>query len=91
MGGDRKLNIDVSEELAGDIDRAVASGDYRSADDVVAEALQSWKLLRDAEIERLREMWRVGIESGEPQPFTQEVIDDIVAQGRARAAARNTA
>lgn len=91
MGADRKLNIDVSEELAGDIDRAVASGDFCSADDVVAEALQSWKLLREAEIERLREMWRVGIESGEPRPFTQEVIDDIIERGRARAEARKTA
>lgn len=91
MGADRKLNIDVSEELASDIERAVASGDFRSADDVVAEALQSWKLLREAEIERLREMWRVGIESGEPRPFTQEVIDDIIERGRARAEARKTA
>lgn len=88
MGELRKLGINVSEELAGDIDAAVASGDYASASDVVAEALRSWKRERDADIERLREAWRVGIESGEPQPVPDDWAEQVVARGEARLAAQ---
>lgn len=86
MGAVRKLGIDVDEDLAGDIDAAVASGDYASTNDVVVEALRAWKHDRQAEIERLRELWRIGIESGEPKPLTRAVIDEIKAKGRARLA-----
>ncbi len=37
-----QISVDVTEELARDIDAAVASGDYSNSNDVVREALQAW-------------------------------------------------
>ena len=88
MGAVRKLDVEVSEELAGDIDAAVASGDYRSASDVMAQALHAWKRKRDAVIAELREAWRIGIESGEPQPVPDDWAEQVIARGEARLAAR---
>lgn len=90
MGAVRKLAIDVGEDLAGDIEAAVASGDYASANDVVAEALQAWKRDRDTEIERLREAWRVGIESGESIEGNFDA-EDIVRRGQERLEAKRRA
>lgn len=90
MNAVRKLDIDVSEALAGDIEAAVASGDYESASDVVTEALRTWKRERDAVIAELREAWRIGIESGEPIDGNFDA-DDIVSRGKARLEAKRRA
>jgi antitoxin ParD1/3/4 len=87
MGAVRKLDIDVGEDLANDIDAAVASGDYTSANDVVSQALRAWKRDRDAEIKRLREAWGIGIESGEPIEGNFEA-EDIIRRGRERLEAK---
>jgi len=83
MGAVRKLGVEVGEELAGDVEAAVASGDYVSPDEVVADALRAWKRMRGAELEQLRQLWREGIDSGEPIEGNFEA-QDIIRRGRAR-------
>lgn len=83
MGAVRKLDVAVSEELAEDIETAVASGDYGSASEVVSEALRTWKRERAALTRELREVWRIGIESGEPIEGNFD-FEDIARRGEAR-------
>lgn len=56
MAGVKKLSIALTEELARDIEAAVASGDYSTASEVVRDALRYWKREREAYIQRLREL-----------------------------------
>lgn len=90
MGAVSKLDVDVSEALASDIEAAVASGDYKSVNEVVTEALRKWKRERDAMIAELREAWRIGIESGEPIDGNFDA-DDIAVRGKARLEAKRRA
>lgn len=90
MGAVQKLSVALTEELARDIEAAVASGDYSTASEVVRDALRTWKRERadrDAAIRRLRELWEEGLASGEPVEGGFDA-DDIIRRGRARLAAK---
>ena len=72
-----KISIALSSELLETVKKAVASGRYASASEVVREALRDWNLrqpLREAEVERLRTAWTEGLKSGRSQPFDIEQI-----------------
>ena len=89
MGEVRKISVAVTEKLAGDIEAAVASGDYASASEVIRAALRSWKREREDRetvVRRLRELWDEGIASGEPEPMPDDWAADVIARGRARLA-----
>ena len=82
-----KLSISLTSEFAADIRGAVAAGEYASTSEVIRDALRTWKQarrLRASAIEALCELWRQGVESGEPAPLDAE---DIKRRGRARLAA----
>ncbi|MGN6271304.1 MAG: type II toxin-antitoxin system ParD family antitoxin [Sphingomonas sp.] len=86
MGVVRKLSIALTEELASEVDQAVAAGDYASTSEVIRDALRLWRRDRDAdraESARLRRLWEEGLASGEPIEggFDPE---DIARRGRAR-------
>src|SRR3546814_8263004 len=69
MGAVRKLSIALTEELASEVDNAVATGDYASTSEVIRDALRLWRRDRDddrAEKLRLRRLWEEGLASGEP-------------------------
>ena len=90
MGAAQKLSIAVTEELARDIEAAVASGDYSTASEVVRDALRAWKRERSdrsAAIRRLKELFEEGLASGEPVEGGFDA-DDIIRRGRERLAAR---
>ncbi len=85
-----KLSIALTPDLAADIQRAVAAGEYASASEVIRDALRGWKQLREsraAALEALRLLWRQGVASGESAPLNAE---DIKKRGRARLAVRQT-
>ena len=72
-----KISVALSPELLQGVRKAVESGSYGSASEVVREALRDWMLrepLREAEVERLRKAWAQGLASGEPEPFDVEAI-----------------
>lgn len=86
MGAVRKLSIALTEELASEVDQAVAAGDYASTSEVIRDALRLWRRDRDAtlaETARLRRLWEEGLASGEPIEggFDPE---DIAQRGRVR-------
>lgn len=86
MGAVQKLSIALTQELARDVEAAVASGDYSTASEVIRDALRRWKREREdraAAVERLRELWREGLASGPPVEGGFDV-QDIIQRGRER-------
>lgn len=91
MPSEAKLSVTLTDEMATMIGRAVESGDYASASEVVREALRTWKFQRSrAEQERavLREVIAKSIASGNVGEVS---ADTIKAEGRKLLAARRTA
>ena len=87
MSGVEKRSISLSSELAAEIDAAVAAGEYGNASEVVREALREWKERRGLfgySVEELRALIQEGIDSGPPQPFTEEVVERIKERARQR-------
>jgi antitoxin ParD1/3/4 len=91
MGAAQKISISLTEELARDVEAAVASGDYGTASEVVRDALRTWKqdrADRTAAIRRLRRLWEEGLASGEPQPMPDDWAQDVIRRGKERLAAK---
>jgi antitoxin ParD1/3/4 len=60
----------------------VEKGEYASSSEVVREALRDWKLkrsLQQKEIEELRRLWQIGLDSG-PGQFAD--MGEIKAEAR---------
>jgi antitoxin ParD1/3/4 len=94
MGAAQKLSIALTEELAKDVEAAVASGDYSTASEVVRDALRAWKRERgdrDAAIRRLKQLWDEGVASGEPEPMPDNWAADAIRRGHARLEAKRKA
>ncbi len=90
MSNVEKVSVALSSELLETVRKAVATGEYASASEVIREALREWRLrqpLRQAEIERLRKAWKEGIESGPAEPFD---IEEIKRAARSRFDAKAT-
>jgi antitoxin ParD1/3/4 len=68
-----KLSIALTPEMAAAVRRAVASGEYASASEVIHQAA------RESAVEELRRAWREGIESG---PATPLDLSEVKAKGR---------
>ncbi len=86
-----KLSIALTPELADDIRRVIAKGEYTSTSEVIRDALRAWKQVREERataIKELRKLWREGLESGESVPFDR---DDIKRRGRHQFASRRAA
>jgi antitoxin ParD1/3/4 len=67
MAAAARLNVDLTAELAEEVSAAVKSGEYRSPDEAVLDALRDWRIgraLRGYDIEQIRTLWREGLESG---------------------------
>ena len=90
MGAVRKISIALTEELAADVERAVASGDYASSSEVIRHALRNWRDDRDAKIVELRRLIAEGLESGPPILGNFDA-EDIIRRGRARLEAKRSA
>ena len=91
MGAVQKLSIALTEELAAEVEAAVASGDYSTASEVVRDALRTWKrerAEREAATARLRRLVEEGLASGEPVPMPDDWAEDVIRRGRERLAAK---
>jgi antitoxin ParD1/3/4 len=72
------MSVTLTAELANRIQQKIAAGRYRTADEVVEEALQA--LDERERLEQLRAKLQVGIDQldrGEGIPFTPELLDEI--------------
>jgi antitoxin ParD1/3/4 len=91
MVGVKKVSIALTEELANEIEKAVASGDYSTASEVVRDALRLWRRDREAYIQHLRRLVEEGLASGEPVPMPDDWAADVIARRPARLAQRRKA
>ena len=94
MGAAQKISIALTEELAREVEAAVASGDYSTVSEVARDALRAWKRERadrGAAVHRLRQLWEEGLASGEPQPMPDDWAEDVRRRGRERLAAERKA
>lgn len=85
MGKLEQINVGLPVEVLETIRRAVASGEYASESDVLADALRAWQDARDVfgiPERELGSLWDAGIASG-PGRFSS--IDDLVAEAERRA------
>ena len=67
MATAEKVSIELTSEMAAAVREAVEKGEYASSSEVVREALRDWKLkrsLHQKEIEELRRIWQIGLDSG---------------------------
>jgi antitoxin ParD1/3/4 len=77
----------LSEDLAAEVDGAIASGEYGTTDEIVAEALRDWKERRDNDgysLAELRRLVQDGIDSGpgeDGRAFMERLLNET---GRAR-------
>jgi antitoxin ParD1/3/4 len=86
MAGAGKLSVTLAPEAMAVVNEAVASGEYATASEVVADALLNWRANREQPgfgTEELRKLWSEGVVSG-PGRFAS--IEEIKAEVRRRAA-----
>jgi antitoxin ParD1/3/4 len=84
MADSKRLNIALPEPMAAAVRRAVESGEYASASEVVRDALKLWEARRqhqDSELEVLRKAWDLGKASGLAGPLD---IKQLIAEERAK-------
>jgi len=87
MGRSETFRMTLSEDLAAEVDGAIASGEYGTTDEIVAEALRHWKDRRDNDgysLAELRRLVQDGIDSGpveDGRAFMERRLNDT---GRAR-------
>ncbi len=86
-----KISLTLTPEAMAVVHSAVASGEYASASDVIADALLNWQASRsqpEFSAEELRQLWDEGLASG-PGRFAS--IEEIKAEARRRLAEGNRA
>ncbi|MEG3123943.1 ribbon-helix-helix domain-containing protein [Sphingomonas sp. GB1N7] len=93
MGAARKLNIELSEDLASRLEDAAVSGGYRDVGALIGDLLSRWDGQQDspAEIARLRVLIEEGLASGEGGEVTEEWFEDIKRRGHEQVASMRRA
>jgi antitoxin ParD1/3/4 len=80
----RTLEIALPDDLAAEVASAVARGEFASESDAVLGAVAEWSVERLAEtigVEKLRRLWREGVDSG---PGRSMSVEEIKAEARRR-------
>jgi antitoxin ParD1/3/4 len=81
------MNVSLTHELEGYVNKKVASGNYQSASEVIREALRIMRE-RDAQLAHLRQDIQLGLEQIENGLYGPVDFDEIKRQGRKRMKAR---
>jgi putative addiction module CopG family antidote len=81
-----KHTVAISAKHATAVRRAVNSGAYKTTDAVVRDALDIWQQTQMIDDERLRQLWKEGIESGPSEPWDK---DEFLSWARKRKAAEH--
>ena len=82
MGRSETFRMTLSEDLAAELDGAIAVGEYGSADEIVGEALRDWEERRDNDgysLAELRHLVKKGIDSGpgdDGRAFMEHLLHD---------------
>ncbi len=81
----QKISIALTDDLAADVQAAVASGEFATTSEVMRDALRLWRrerAERAAFVVELRTAWSDGLASGEGREITRADLDAIKAEGR---------
>lgn len=81
MANVEKISVALTPEMAADMRKAVESGEYASASEVMRDALREWRTRRDERaraMEELGRLWDEGIASG-PSVDGEEAFGRIFA------------
>jgi len=87
----REISVALSSEAVATTEEAIEAGEYASASEVVRDALPDWRERRalvSPSPEELRQLWREGLESGEPVeagPVFEHLLDkfrNVASSGR---------
>jgi Arc/MetJ-type ribon-helix-helix transcriptional regulator len=85
MGKVEKIPVEVPADFLAAAERAVAGGEFVSVEQVVASALRSWQVQREADLAKLRSL----IDEGLASPVEAwEGVSSVLAEGRRRLAER---
>ena len=79
-----RLSIALPAPMADAVRRAVEAGEYASTSEVIRDALRLWqsrRLLRERDVEVLRQRWDEGKASGRAGPLD---INRLIAEERAK-------
>lgn len=90
MDDGRTITVTLPSGLVDSLDEAVQAGDYSSRDEAVRigiETVEADRIIERIGIERVREMWRQGVESG-PGKDGHEVFERLIAKYQRLAAER---
>ncbi len=91
MSGVAKITISLTAEHAGIVEKAVESGRYAHASEVIRDALRLWEdqeYLRERRRDELRRLIQEGLDSGPGKPFDMGAIK---TEAMRRVAARKKA
>lgn len=80
------MNVSLPAEFVAFVERAVASGDYGSASEVVRDSLRLLRREKSVEEEKLAVLRRevgLGVEQARNGDFSPLTMDDILAAARA--------
>ena len=81
MANVEKISVALTPEMAADMRKAVESGEYASASEVMRDAMREWRTRRDERaraMEELGRLWDEGIASG-PSVDGEEAFERIFA------------
>ena len=81
----QKISIALTDDLAADVQAAVASGEFATTSEVMRDALRLWRrerAERAAFVAELRTAWSDGLASGQGREMTRADLDAIKAKGR---------
>ena len=90
MDDGRTITIRLPDDLIESLDEAVKAGDYASRDEAIRvglETVEADRMIERIGIERVREMWRQGVESG-PAKDGEAVFQRLIAKYTRLAAER---
>lgn len=86
MNAVRTINIDLEDDIATELDDAIARGEFFSAQDAVRDLLLTWsseRAGRETKLARLRSSIQEGFDSGEPIDGNFD-LGDIKSRNAAR-------
>lgn len=86
MGEVRKVEIQLSDQLAKSVDEAIQNGEYADLGEILAEELTHWSAERKRRLTDLRALIDEGLSSGAPREVTSEWFDDVLSRAQRQAA-----
>lgn len=90
MDDGKTITVTLPSNLIDGLDQAIEAGDYPSRDEAIRlglETVEADRVIERIGRERVREMWRQGVESG-PGKDAEEVFQRLIAKYQRMAAER---